>query len=291
MPVPAHHTGVGTGASSAGPDAPENAPDSAEQRPVAVPTVASSIDRLADIDFGQLEPHELAALAVLMSRLRLTPPRRRGRRSRRHPHGDRLDLRATLRHGPRTGGDPVDRVYRKKTARPRRVVVLCDISGSMEPYARAYVQFLHASAATSRAEVFTFATRLTRLTKALGGSQPQLALTKAAATAPDWRGGTRIGAAIKTFLDEYGRRGLARGAIVVVLSDGWERDAPELLGEQMARLHRLAHKVIWVNPRSAERDYAPLTGGMTVALPHCDAFLSGHSLTALGKLADVIASA
>jgi uncharacterized protein len=179
-------------------------------------------------------------------------------------------------------------VYQHKKPRTRRLVVLCDISGSMEAYARAYVQFLHASTATSRAEVFTFATRLTRLTKALVGTQPQLALTRASMAAPDWRGGTRIGAAVKTFLDDYGRRGLARGAVVVVLSDGWERDDPAVLGEQMARLHRLAHRVIWVNPRSADPSFAPLAGGMSAALPYCDEFLSGHSLAALGDVVDAI---
>jgi uncharacterized protein with von Willebrand factor type A (vWA) domain len=288
--VPPPRNGVpAAGATSGGPDASstENN-DDADRRLVAVPTVASSIDRLAQIDFGDLEPHEMAALAVLMRRLRLTPPLRRGRRNRRHPHGDRLDLRATLRRGARTGGDPVTRVYQRKKPRARRLIVLCDISGSMESYARAYVQFLHASTATSRAEVFTFATRLTRLTKALAGTQPQLALTRAAMAAPDWRGGTRIGVAVKAFLDGYGRRGLARGAVVVVLSDGWERDDPAVLGEQMARLHRLAHRVIWVNPRSADPSFAPLAGGMSAALPYCDEFLSGHSLAAMGDVVDAI---
>jgi uncharacterized protein with von Willebrand factor type A (vWA) domain len=170
------------------------------------------------------------------------------------------------------------------------VVVLCDISGSMEAYSRAYVQFLHANAAMPRAEVFTFATRLTRLTKELAGSQPQLAISRAAAAAPDWRGGTRIGMAIQSFLGTHGRRGMARGAVVVIISDGWERDDPALLGEQMARLRRLAHRVIWVNPRSADVGYQPTVGGMAAALPHCDAFLSGHSLSALSNVVDVIAS-
>jgi uncharacterized protein len=256
---------------------------------VPVPTTASDVDRLSGIDFADLQPTELATIAALIRRLRLAPPLRRGRRSRRHPHGDRLDLRATLRHSPRTGGDPVHHIARRRVPRPRRLVVLCDISGSMEPYARAYVQFLHASTGAARAEVFTFATRLTRLTKALSGTQPQLALLRAAQAAPDWRGGTRIGAALKDFLDHYGRRGLARGAVVVILSDGWERADPQLLGEQMSRLHRLAHRVVWVNPRSADAGYAPAVGGMAAALPHCDAFLSGHNLDAFGHVLAAIA--
>ena len=260
-----------------------------ERRPLPIATIASDTDRLASIDFGDLQPDELAAMAALARQFLAMPPLRRARRTRRHPHGDRLDLRATLRRSPHTGGDPVRQVARRRKNRRRRLVVLCDISGSMEPYARAYVQFLHATSGVSKAEVFTFATRLTRLTRALAGTrEPQLAMAKAAETAPDWRGGTRIGPALKDFLDHYGRRGLARGAVVVILSDGWERGDPALLGEQMARLHRLAHRVIWVNPRSAERGYEPLAGGMAAALPHCDAFLSGHNLAAFEHVLEAI---
>jgi len=216
-----------TGSFSAGPDADapdksaDREDDEAARRPIAIPTVASDVDRLASVDFGELESHELAQLEALMRQLRLAPPLRRGRRNRRRPNGDRLDLRATLRRAPRTGGDPVTRVHRRRVEQARRVVVLCDISGSMEAYSRAYVQFLHANAAMPKAEVFTFATRLTRLTKELAGSQPQLAISRAAAAAPDWRGGTRIGVAIQSFLDTHGRRGMARGAVVVIISDGW----------------------------------------------------------------------
>jgi uncharacterized protein with von Willebrand factor type A (vWA) domain len=291
-----HRTGTPGGSFTAGPDAAADHADdgSAQARPIAIPTLASDVDRLSSIDFRELRPHEVAQLAVLMRRLKLTPPLRRGRRSRHHPHGDRLDLRATLRRGPRTGGDPVRPIRRRKLDRARRVVVLCDISGSMEAYSRAYVQFLHANAnantAGPRTEVFTFATRLTRLTKPLAGSQPQLALDRAAAAAPDWRGGTRIGEAVRTFLDTHGRKGMARGAVVVILSDGWERDDPAQLAEQMARLRRLAHRVVWVNPRSADAGYEPVVGGMAAALPHCDEFLSGHSFSALGKVVEVIAA-
>jgi uncharacterized protein with von Willebrand factor type A (vWA) domain len=169
------------------------------------------------------------------------------------------------------------------------LVVLCDISGSMEPYARAYVQLLHATAGSVHAEVFTFATRLTRLTAALAVNQPQLALWRAAAAAPDWRGGTRIGEALKSFLDTYGRRGMARVAVVVIVSDGWERDDPTLIKEQMARLDRLAHRIVWVNPRTADARYQPLAAGMAAALPYCDALVSGNTLAALRELAEVIA--
>jgi hypothetical protein len=174
--------------------------------------------------------------------------------------------------------------------RPRRIVVLCDISGSMEPYTRAFLQFLHACVGGANAEAFVFATRLTRLTRALRGRRPDLAIERAAAAARDWSGGTRIGEALQRFNDGYGRRGLARGAIVVIVSDGWERGDPALVDREMQRLSLLAHRVIWVNPRKASREFAPLASGMAAALPWCDEFLSGHSLRALEAVTEAIAA-
>jgi uncharacterized protein with von Willebrand factor type A (vWA) domain len=175
---------------------------------------------------------------------------------------------------------------------PRRIVLLCDISGSMEPYARAYLQFLTSAAATgvggSQSEAFAFATRLTRLTRALASRNPERAIQNAAAAAPDWSSGTRIGDALKAFNDRHGRRGLARGAVIVILSDGWERGDPALVGREMARLRRLAYRIVWVNPRAAADGFAPRAGGMAAALPYCDALLSGHSLDALGEVVDAI---
>lgn len=246
---------------------------------------ASREERLAHTDFAALDPAELAELHRLMAALRVARPLRPGRRTCTRRRGKRLDVRATLARARRSGGDPVTLWRRRSRPRRRRVVLLCDISGSMQPYARAYLQFAHATAGGTRAEVFTFATRLTRLTRALATRRPAEALARAGTQAPDWHGGTRIGEALKEFLDGYGRRGLARGAVVVVLSDGWERDDPALLGEQMARLRRLAHRILWVNPRRADPRYQPLTGGMTAALPFCDALLSGHSLAALADVA------
>jgi len=254
--------------------------------------VASTEERLALQDFAELEPDDLAELQRLFRSIRLALPLRQGRRSRRHHRGDELDLRATLRRSRQSAGDPLVLVRRSPRRVPRRLVVICDISGSMEPYALAYVHFLHAAASaagSSQAEVFTFATRLTRLTRALSDRDLTAALARAAAAAPDWSGGTRIGEALKAFLDSHGRRGLARGAVVVVMSDGWERDAPELIGEQMARLRRLAHRIVWVNPRASDPRYEPLVGGMAAALPHCDELVSGHSLAALDQLVDAIA--
>jgi uncharacterized protein with von Willebrand factor type A (vWA) domain len=268
---------------------PGDEPDRRHE-PAVIIGIMSPEERLATTDFVDLDDEELVALLALMRQLRVSPPLRRGRRYRRQPgHGGRLDLRATLRRGRRSGGDPVTRLRRRQPPRRRRLVVLCDISGSMEPYARAYLQFLHATVGGSRAEVFTFATRLTRLTRALAVTDPGLALARATTTAPDWKGGTLIGQALKSFLDGYGRRGVARGAVVVVVSDGWEGADPALVGEQMARLHRMAHRIIWVNPRTADPRYRPLAGGMAAALPYCDSVLSGHTFEALKDVAASIA--
>ena len=174
--------------------------------------------------------------------------------------------------------------------RPRRLVLICDISGSMEVYARVYLQLLMSGVGGARAEAFVFATRLTRLTRALRGVPPDLALERAGRAAPDWSGGTRIGEAVRSFNDSYGRPGLARGAVVVVLSDGWDCGDPEVLGTQMARLGRLAYRVVWVNPRKAAPGFAPLAAGMAAALPHVDAFVSGHSLAAFDEVLAAIAA-
>ena len=278
--------GAATPSASTGSDGDEEG----EPREANV-AIASREERLAHTDFAALDDAELASLRALMERLRLSPPTRLGRRPVRHRHGARLDVRATLRRAHRTGGDPLEQVRTRPAHRPRRVVVLCDISGSMQPYARAYVQFLHAARGASRAEVFAFATRLTRLTRALSVVDPGVALARAATAAPDWHGGTRIGDAIKAFIDGYGRRGLARGAIVVIVSDGWETGDPAVLAEQMARLARLAYRIVWVNPRTADARYQPLAGGMAAVLPYCDAVVSGHTTDALGRVVAEIAAA
>jgi len=255
---------------------------------VDVPALATAAERLADRDFAELSAEELALLADVMSQLALATPLRRSRRTRQVAHGSRIDLRATLRRGRRTGGDPVRLVRRRPRRKPRRLVALCDISGSMAPYARAMLQLLYCAAGT-RAEVFTFATRLTRLTPALAGSSPTRALDRAGRAAPDWSGGTRIGAALKEFVDGYGRRGMARGAVVLIISDGWDTGNPDRLGYEMARLSRLAFRIVWVNPRTQSPRYRPLAGGMAAAWPHCDAVVSAHSLTALGDLLAALA--
>jgi uncharacterized protein with von Willebrand factor type A (vWA) domain len=252
---------------------------------------ASAEERLRHKDFAAYTPDELAALRRLVAALRFAAPRRRTRRTSHAPAGRRLDLRRTLRRARRTGGDPVRRDYRQRRQRPRRIVLIADVSGSMEAYSRVYLDLLQGAVRGAGAEAFVMATRLTRVTRALASGDPDEALVRAAEAAPDWSGGTRIGAAIKDFLDVHGRRGMARGAVVVVVSDGWEGADPALLGEQAARLALLAHRVIWVNPRSAGEGYEPLTGGMAAALPHVDVLVSGHSLAALDELLDAMRNA
>ncbi|MHB8246449.1 MAG: vWA domain-containing protein [Acidimicrobiales bacterium] len=269
-----------TGQPHAGPDRNGSASEQEPEREIEV-AVASRAERLATTDFADLDDDELRELRSLMRAIRISIPLRPSRRHYRHRHGDRLDLRATLHASRRSAGDPVLQITTSPGRRPRKVVVLCDISGSMAPYSRACIQLLHAAAGSSRAEVFTFATRLTRLTRALSVANADTALSLAASAAPDWNSGTRIGASLKEFIDRYGRGGLARGAVVVIVSDGWDREEPALVAEQMARLSRLAHRIVWINPRRAAPGFAPLAGGMAAALPHCDALVSGNTLSSL----------
>ncbi len=240
-------------------------------------------------DFAELTPAELQALTGLMSELTLAVPLRRSRREHPSARGRRTDLRSTLRHARRTGGHPLRLARRAPSLRPRQLIVLCDISGSMEPYARAMLQLLYCAAGGAEAEVFTFATRLTRLTGALAHMPPEQALQRAGQAAPDWLGGTRIGASLKEFNDTVGRPGLARGAVVVIISDGWDTGEPAVLRREMQRLSRVAHRIIWVNPRTKSEQYRPLAGGMAAAWPYCDAVLSAHSVHALHELTAALA--
>jgi len=272
----------------------ESAGTSSESEPreeVPVALAPSEEEVLRSKRFDELSPRELAQLYRLMARLEVATPRRRTRRSQRYRHGERIDLRRTLRGSLRTGGDPIHLRRRRRRVLPRRLVLLCDISGSMEPYARAYLQFLTCAAGAGAAgEAFVFATRLTRLTRALGSRNPERAIRNAAAAAPDWSSGTRIGDALKAFNDRHGRRGLARGAVIVIISDGWERGDPSLVAREMARLRRLAYRIVWVNPRVGAEDFAPRAGGMSAALPYLDALVSGHSLEAMDAVIDAIAA-
>lgn len=245
--------------------------------------MASRIERLRQRSFAKLDVNELAELSRSIDRLRLVAPVRRTRRRVGARRGD-LDLRRTVRQALRTGGDPVTLFRRTRRERPRRVVLLLDISGSMSAFSRALLIFAHAALlADERWEAFTFGTRLTRLTGVLRQAKPDEALARAAKEARDWDGGTRIGDAIREMLARYGKGDAIRGAVVVVCSDGLDVGEPELLGAQMARLHRLAHKVVWLNPLQENPDYQPLARGMAAALPHIDLFASGHNLAEIER--------
>jgi uncharacterized protein len=257
---------------------------------VPVPVLASDEEVLRSKRFDALSPDELAQLHRLMTHIRVATPLRRTRRAERQRHGERIDMRRTLRGSLRTAGDPIRLARRQRRVVHRRLVLLCDISGSMEPYARAYLQFLTAAGSGANAEAFAFATRLTRLTRALRSRNPERAIQRAATAAPDWSSGTRIGDALKAFNDRHGRRGMARGAVIVILSDGWERGDPALVAREMERLRRLAHRIIWVNPRVSARDFEARAGGLVAALPHCDALVSGHSLEALDEVVSAISA-
>lgn len=259
-----------------------------DDAPPQVLAAMSADERLSDSDFAACSAEELALIRRLVEQLPLVPPMRRARRTRRHRAGRSLDVRATLRRAHRTAGDPVELVMRTRTQQPRRVVLIADVSGSMEPYARVYLHLMRGAVQALHAEAFVFATRLTRLTRQLAEQQPDAAYRQAREAATDWSGGTRIGRALMDFLDTYGRRGTARGAVIVIVSDGWETDDPAMLAEAMRRLSLLAHHVIWVNPRKAAPGYAPLVGGMKAALPFVDTFVSGHSLRALDDVMSAI---
>jgi uncharacterized protein with von Willebrand factor type A (vWA) domain len=273
-------------------DADTDTDEAEADRESPYPSLAATTERLGGRDFATLTPAELARLVAVMRQLRLATPLRRSRRYEAGSRGRRVDLRTTLRQAQRSGGYPTKLARHRLRHKPRRLVVLCDISGSMEPYARALLQLVYAAAASGgpRAEVFTFATRLTRLTKVLAKVRPEVALELAGKAAPDWSGGTKIGEALKQFLDRYGARGMARGAIVLIISDGWETGDAVLLSQQMARLSRLANRIVWANPRTATPRYQPLVAGMAAAWPHCDRVVSAHSLSALDDLLAAIAA-
>lgn len=249
----------------------------------------SAVETLRTKDFASYSPEELDHAHALMQRLRLAGTPRRSYRQRPSRRGSRPDVRRTVRSSLRTGGEPIVRQWTDSDERLRRLVLLIDVSGSMEPYARALLRFVQAAVAgRQKVEAFSIGTKLTRLTRELGSRNPDRALGLAAARVQDWSGGTRLGECVRTFNDQWGVRGMARGAIVVVLSDGWDRGNPDLLAEQMHRLQRVSHRVVWVNPLKVTPGYAPLAKGMAAALPFVDDFVEGHSIRAMEQLARII---
>jgi uncharacterized protein len=250
---------------------------------------ASAHEVLRRRDFAAMSSEEFAAARALIAQIALERPRRRSRRLRPHHRGRTLDLRRLARDSLATGGDPLRRRFRRRSEAPRKLVVLCDVSGSMEAYSRAMLLFLHVLMRTGRGvEVFAFGTRLTRLSDELATRDPEEALRRAGDRVVDWAAGTRIGASLKAFNDVWGRRALTRGAVVLIVSDGWERGDTVVLAREMQRLHRAAYAVVWVNPLKGGAGYEPLGGGMRAALPHVDRFVSGHDVASLGELAGLL---
>ena len=255
----------------------------------AIRIVASDAELLRAKDFAEMSEEERRAALARVRRIALIAPSRPSRRYRSSDRGQRFDLRRTLRRSLRTEGEPFQRAWKERRRRPRPIVLILDVSGSMAPYGRPLVEFAHASAnAGRRVEVFCFGTRLTRITRALKTRDPQQALAAVGSAVSDWEGGTRIGSSLKELLDRWSARTALRGSIVVLCSDGLERGDPDVLAAQMARLSRLAHRVLWLNPLKGSPRYEPLARGMAASLPFVDVFLPGHNMESLEDLAGAL---
>jgi uncharacterized protein with von Willebrand factor type A (vWA) domain len=278
----------------AGVGCPERTVDTLTAEP---PSAAGAVLRYSPVevlrgkDFGDYTAADFAEAQQLMARLPATASMRRSRRRRparwRRSHAP--DIRATVRRALRTGGEPIRRAWYAPSLQPRRLVLLCDVSGSMDLYSRALLRFMHAAVAgRRRVEAFAMGTRLTRLTRELSSRDPDQALRSVGVAVADWSGGTRLGDSLRAYNDGWGMRGMSRGAVVVILSDGWERGDPTVIADQMARLSRVAYRVVWVNPLKASPGYAPLARGMAAALPYIDELVDGHNLNALEELVEIV---
>jgi hypothetical protein len=257
--------------------------------------MASNVETLKHRSFGECTKEELDALRRIMARIKLTPPKRRTRRTKMARDGRRPDMRRTIRESLRTNGEMVELYWRQRRVRLRPLILILDVSGSMSDYSRALLQFAYSAKrgasqrASQKVEVFCFGTRLTCVTKTLQTRKPDEALERAAKLVVDWQGGTRIGDSLDKFVRQWGRRGMCRGGVVVICSDGLDRGDPELLSDSMDRLSRLCHNIVWMNPHKGNNpDYQPQTVGMMVAQPHIDVLLSGHDLSSLEELATLL---
>jgi uncharacterized protein with von Willebrand factor type A (vWA) domain len=269
---------------------PATDPGEELQEQVSLGLVASDAETLRHKSFPACTPEELAALRRIMARIRLTPPRRRTRRTTTATVGRAPDLRRMVRQSLRMHGEPPELAWRQRKVRLRPLILILDVSGSMADYSRHLLQFAYsAKRATARVEVFCFGTRLTRITRALDHRKPDDALERAAGVVFDWEGGTRIGASLDAFVRDWGRRGLCRGGIVVICSDGLDRGDPEMLAMAMERLRRLSYRVVWMNPHKGnDPHFRPSTLGMLAAAPSIDLILSGHDLSSLEELATLL---
>ena len=264
--------------------------DEVPEGEAAIRIVASDAETLRTKDFTELSEQERRATFAAIRRLAMTAPTRHSRRYQPSARGRQFDMRRTLRRSLRTEGEPFARAWRDRRRRPRPMVLLLDVSGSMAPYSRPLIEFAHAAAAAGRrVEAFVFGTRLTRITRLLKTRDPDRALAEVGRTVKDWEGGTRIGESLKQLLDEWSTRSALRGAVVVLCSDGLERGDPDTLARQVERLSRLAYRLVWVNPLKGSPRYEPLARGMAAALPYVDTFIPGHNLESLEALADVVA--
>jgi uncharacterized protein len=268
---------------------PDPAQPQAAEDAEMLPAAWSDVELLLEKDFARYTEAEMVLARDLIARLARRHPTRLSRRTRpSRRRGHVPDLRHTVNASLRTAGEPLYRRWRAPTRRPRQLVLVCDVSGSMAPYARMLLQYLHACvAARRRVEAFAFGTRLTRITQELAGRDHDRALDRAAAVVTDFSGGTRIGSAIAELNRVHGRR-VGRGSVVVILSDGWDRGEPAQLETEMARLRRAAYRLVWLNPLAAHPDYQPLARGMQAAVPHTDRLLAGNSLASLEQLATIL---
>lgn len=274
---------------------PENEPDGGTGETddeEAIRAAASGVEVLRHRDVAALTAGEKHRLDAMFAQLSCRPPLRRTARHRRWRRGE-VDAHRTLRESLRRMGEPAEIAWRRRGTRPRRVVLLVDVSGSMSGYADALLRLAHRMTQTGSGavETFTVGTRLTHVTRAMKLRDPDRAIVAAGDTVPDWSGGTRLGETLQMFLARWGQRGMARGAVVVVFSDGWERGDPTLLAGQLERLRRIAHRVIWVNPHRGKAGYQPVQAGVVAALPHCDAFVAGHSLATFAELTELVSRA
>ncbi|AIY00083.1 hypothetical protein ART_0484 [Arthrobacter sp. PAMC 25486] len=254
--------------------------------------IASRRELLRHRDVATLDASERALLNHLFSELTVTLPTRQTRRRKLDRHGT-IDRVRTLREQLRRGGEPGPLKHAKAPRKPRRIVWLIDVSGSMSPYADSLLRLAHrvVAAAPAQVEVFTLGTRLSRVTAALKLPDPEDALALAGKAVPDWSGGTRLGEVLRAFNDRWGQRAVARSAVVIIASDGWERGNPALLGRQVERLHHVTRHVIWANPHRGKNGYAPVQQGIRAVLPHVDYFVGGHSLKSFEELLDVMGNA
>lgn len=266
-----------------------------QQEETLLGLMASNVETLKHRSFGECTKEEIDAIRRIMARIKLTPPKRRTRRTRTARDGRRPDMRRTIRESLRTNGEMVDLYWRRRRMRLRPLILILDVSGSMSDYSRALLQFAYSAKrgasqrAAQRVEVFCFGTRLTCVTKTLQTRKPDEALERAAKLVVDWEGGTRIGDSLDKFVRQWARRGMCRGGVVVICSDGLDRGDPELLSDAMERLSRLCHNIVWMNPHKGNNPhYQPQSVGMIVAQPHVDVLLSGHDLSSLEELATLL---